>query len=342
MTTVSKELVLLYIQGKCSSQDEAMVEEWLLQNDYNAGLALEWIEEMPDEDEKLVIKLSLAKNEIWNSTVEKLSEGNRDFVPEKESFVKVFARSGWLRAAAVLTGFLLIAFAFLFYNKNGQVVIATKNDEVRTVFLPDSSKIILNRNTTVSYAQNWDDGLREVWLKGEGFFEVRHLKSNSRFVVHLSNDKMIEVLGTEFNVSERSANSYIVLKTGKIKLNLKEGSDSSDIYLKPGDLVKVTRGRDDENAVTRSEIHPETYYGWIYGKWILEGTTLREMLSKLKEDYDIEVQVESNVQLDRPVSGSIPLISADTDVLIGDIADLFELKVIRKDNAVVLAERTVN
>lgn len=336
--TVSRALVILYFRGKCSPEDEVTVENWLLESGDHAKKAIAWIEELSDDDEKLAIRLSLSKNEIWKETTGAIQSG-KDISSVQAPFGSdLMSHPIWYRFAAAVTGILLIVFGLRLYNKQARIIIATSADEVRTVLLPDSSRVILNRNSTLTYSKAWDNESREIWLEGEGFFEVKHLITHSRFRVHLSHDKAIEVLGTEFNISERADKSYIVLKSGKIKLDLPDDADQEDIFLKPGDLIQITAGKEHKSTISRSVVEPETWYGWIYGKWVLERTTLREILTKLEENYGARVQVRDKALLDKEVSGSMPLSTAHADLLIADIADLFELKVIRENNMIVLVE----
>lgn len=336
--TVSKALVILYFRGKCSPEEEAMVGNWLLENGDHAKNAIAWIEELSDEDEKLVARLSFAKNEIWRKTAGAIESDNHISTEETEFRSGRVLSSGWYHFAAAAAGILLIAFGFRLYNKDKRISIVTSAVEVRTVLLPDSSRVILNRSSTLAYSRSWDHADREVWLEGEGFFEIKHVANNGRFRVHLSHDKAVEVLGTEFNVSERADKSYVVLKSGKVKLDLPDDADQDDIFLKPGDLVQVTAGKGHKSIISRSVVEPETWYGWIYGKWVLERTTLREILAKLEENYGARVQVRDKALLDKQVSGSLPLSTTSADLLIADIADLFELKVIRENNIIVLVE----
>lgn len=60
------------------------------------------------------------------------------------------------------------------------------------------------------------------------------------------------------------------------------------------------------------------------------------MLVKLEENYDVHVDTENENMLDKRVSGSIPLSLNNADTLIADIANLFELKIIRENRKITL------
>jgi hypothetical protein len=151
--TVSKTLVILYFKGECLPEEEALVECWLLEDEGNAQVAVGWIEELSDEEEKLIMSLSFKRNEIWKKTTAEI-RSDRENGPIAADFGRNrLFKSPWYRMAAVLTGLLVTVFAYYFYSKHHRISIATSGNEVRTLFLPDRTRLILNRNSTLSYSR---------------------------------------------------------------------------------------------------------------------------------------------------------------------------------------------
>lgn len=118
-------------------------------------------------------------------------------------------------------------------------------------------------------------------------------------------------------------------------LHLANKVNSENISLKPGELVEL-EGDFVKSVIPKKAANPEKYYGWTKSKWILDATSLREMLVKLEENYGVHVETENQELLDKRVSGSIPLSFNDADTLIADIANLFELKIIRENEKITL------
>ncbi|HEY9256609.1 FecR domain-containing protein, partial [Chitinophaga sp.] len=86
-------------------------------------------------------------------------------------------RRRWLAAAAI--ALLLIGSAGIL-TYTGNKTVTTGYGKTASIVLSDESRIILNANSTVTYAKHWWSGSRrEVWLNGEAFFEVVHLKKDS-------------------------------------------------------------------------------------------------------------------------------------------------------------------
>src|SRR5215204_4276348 len=126
-------------------------------------------------------------------------------------------RFGWA-AAAVLIGLLLLAGNWFIFQNSARTVIQTQLGEFREVVLPDGSLVKLHPASRLRFAKKWNKSdLREVWLEGEAFLEVKHLHrqgarvaSGDRFVVH-TDDLNIEVLGTSFSVNVRHQTSKVIL-----------------------------------------------------------------------------------------------------------------------------------
>ena len=153
----------------------------------------------------------------------------------------------WFRAAAAVLLIGMISIISLFYyTKYQKQEITTVYGQVRTIALPDGTIVMLNANSKLAYAKNWDKTkTREVWIKGEGFFKVNHLhqvgkiKDEERFIVHAENLN-VEVLGTSFNVNNRRGLVKVALFTGQVRLDVKDDK-SPAINLQPGDWVSTMK-----------------------------------------------------------------------------------------------------
>jgi len=71
----------------------------------------------------------------------------------------------------------------------------------------DGTKITLDAGSVFQYPETFDGELREVYLQGEGFFEVA-ADVQKPFIAHAGNAE-IEVLGTQFNIRAWEHNEEI-------------------------------------------------------------------------------------------------------------------------------------
>ena len=103
--------------------------------------------------------------------------------------------------------------------------------------LPDGTKVWLNSGSRLIYPVTFSGNTREVYLEGEGYFDVVHDKEHP-FYVH-SNKMDIKVLGTEFYVSSNleSDNNYAVLVQGSIAFSTGNWLNKIEKTLAPGQQI---------------------------------------------------------------------------------------------------------
>lgn len=164
-----------------------------------------------------------------------------------------------------------------------------------SVVLEDSTEVFLNANSEFKYPSHFGDSIREVFLKGEGYFKVA--KESRRFVV---NTEMIsvKVYGTEFNVNTNSRNTVeTVLVSGSVGVTIKNGS-SVEVKMSPNQLFKV-------NSITLSSelmsVDPHTYLGWITNRFISDDEPLGLLLDKIALWYNVEFEYHNEEILNTPV-----------------------------------------
>lgn len=147
--------------------------------------------------------------------------------------------------------------------------------------LPDGSVVHLNAGSELKVPVYFGTESREVWLRGEGFFEVVH-RENLIFTVHT--DKAdISVLGTEFDVRAYTDEKEVVttLVQGAV------GVSSGRTYdrLKPGEQARIA-GKGDIR-VAEVDIYP--FIAWKKGRMVFENERLEKIMAELQRWYDFEL-----------------------------------------------------
>jgi len=107
----------------------------------------------------------------------------------------------------------IIVLLILLCTACGGILEIKTNENYKAVVLPDGSQVYLNRNSTISYKENFNP--RTVDLSGEAFFTV--VPSKSIFTVTTEHGN-VEVLGTEFNVKTTSKQIAVDVKKGLVEL----------------------------------------------------------------------------------------------------------------------------
>ncbi|MFC0773564.1 FecR family protein [Terrimonas alba] len=266
------------------------------------------------------------KDLVWQRISESVSH-----VEER----KVFRMPVFIRVAAAI---LIVAAAALwlvnYYKADKTVTIATAAGEIKTITLPDHSKVTLNGNTTLSYSSSWDNEmLREVWISGEGYFDIKHLNKDTlhinpsdRFIVHCD-DVNIEVLGTTFNVKARSGKTNVALLTGKIRIDYVNKTNNS-LVMAPGDYVEYA-GK--ELLVNKKLAKPAQVTAWTNANEIsFTDATLREITETLENRFGYTVNAQDTALYSLKIEG---------DITVSNVADLLDVVATTLDVAI---EQTAN
>lgn len=168
--------------------------------------------------------------------------------------LKFFQNREWLLklVASVAIIFAMGLGAYLWKNNISEELLLTKINrkliekenltaQKMPVQLPDGSTALLQPNSSISFPATFENtNNREVYLKGQAFFEVVK-NANHPFLVH-AKDVVVKVLGTSFTVQAflKSADIKVVVKTGKVMVFPKEGeSTENTITLLPNQQVVV-------------------------------------------------------------------------------------------------------
>lgn len=167
----------------------------------------------------------------------------------------------WLAAAAVLVlGLSVAAFRIIGYHPGSdhqQLLASAKRNEIVTrpasrtqLILPDGSKVWLNASSKLTYGNGFGEDNRNIWLEGEGFFEVYKNKALP-FIIHTSRMD-IRVTGTVFNVRAypQETSSETALIEGAVEVAL-PGETDWKYHLRPRQKLVV-----DENGVAATETEP--------------------------------------------------------------------------------------
>lgn len=132
----------------------------------------------------------------------------------------------WGAAAAVLAGIALVSIYLKKDNKtpvaatlkshmeNEQLTRVNTSNASQVAWLTDGSTVVLNAGASIRHDAFLLQNKREVFLKGEAFFDIA--KDAARPFIVYTPEVGIKVLGTSFRVSEENGSLTITVKTGKI------------------------------------------------------------------------------------------------------------------------------
>ena len=150
-----------------------------------------------------------------------------------------------------------------------------------TVTLSDGTVVYLNSGSELRYPVAFGAERRDVFLSGEGYFEVAKDAKRPFFV---NADKLkIRVYGTSFNVNTYNiANVETVLVEGKIGIQ----GNNAEYTVKPGQLALYNR---EKGTMEIRDVDVRPYVAWKEHEFMFDNESLEEIMNTLSLWYDVDV-----------------------------------------------------
>ena len=223
------------------------------------------------------------------------------------------------------------------------------------VALPDGSQVNLNAGSTLRYQNIFGLKRRDVWLDGEGFFDVR--KSSKPFIVH-SGTVQIKAVGTSFNVRAYASDQIVetTLVSGKIVVtgigqhrettehgmtllpnqklivsNLPDRQDSSDES--SSEQVVDT----EKTVILKKKVNPAPEISWKDNKWVIDREDLNSLAVKLERRFDVEIIFSDEQLKSFRYNGSLPDLSMEQVLKVISMASPIDYSV--NEKTVIISEK---
>lgn len=160
-----------------------------------------------------------------------------------------------------------------------QLLLTTPRGGTYQVTLPDGSRVWLNAASTLKYPSRFTGNHRDVQLKGEAYFEIK--KGQAPFRV-ASGGQVVEVLGTQFNIS--AYEDEMQIRTTLVEGRLQVGAGDRSEVLEPGEQTIFSA-----DGLEKSQVDIRSFIAWRDGYFSLENKSLDQLMKEVSRWYDIEV-----------------------------------------------------
>ncbi len=269
------------------------------------------------------------QHQVWNNVESRITSHERKRATVRRLQI-------WSSAAAAT---LCIFVGGLWYYTS-KIDISTGYGEQRSVILPDHSLVTLNANSTISYYRAWRwHKLREVWLKGEALFDVKHLneqpdnvKLSERFTAHAGNVN-VQVLGTLFNVKSRRSHILVALIKGKIKVSSSEPGSRSYI-MKPGQAFDQQSDKISVRSVNKLNNKP---LAWTEHKMMASGMSVEAIIENFEDTYGNRIVIDDPALLNKQIDGTISVRTRESTLYM--LANLLNATVQERDGVYYLRSK---
>jgi transmembrane sensor len=235
--------------------------------------------------------------------------------------------SKWLSVAAIVTGILVGGAVVYYFMKPSYAEVSTPYAATKTVWLPDSSEVVLNANSKIRYLSNWDKK-REVWISGEAFFKVRHLTTAGKFIVYAANTE-IEVLGTEFNVKSISNTTGVMLQKGKVKFSIP--TRKMQTVMQPDDYCQYNTSL---GKIITSPVDPELHTAWMKHKYRFEKTPASEVCQTLTAYFGYAFIFRHSELAKQHISGTLEL--QNEQLMLSTLSELLNASITKSGQDMII------
>lgn len=194
----------------------------------------------------------------------------------------------WLtRIAASLLFLLTAGFLFnLFLNNSAPLKeLATTNQLMENVQLPDGSTVWLNKHSRLSFPKTFSDAdQRIVQLEGEAFFKIAK-NAEKPFIVQLPNSE-VKVLGTEFNVRAypKESTTTIEVEEGSVAFTAIKTQETKT--LKANDKI-ILNNKDATLSILKPLDWKDT--AWKAKRLSFDNQPLSEIFAYLASNFEAEI-----------------------------------------------------
>ena len=156
-----------------------------------------------------------------------------------------------------------------------------------SVILGDGSRVLLGPDTRLTVPSDYGARSRQVELRGDAYFDVRH-DSRQPFSVRVGS-ALIEDVGTTFTVESDDADTtHIAVVTGSVRVRANNAPATSGVVLEAGDGGAIDRaGR---ASVLRRSVRAEDT-AWTTGQVVFRNASLARVAVVLRRWYGVRLQV---------------------------------------------------
>lgn len=188
-----------------------------------------------------------------------------------------------------------------------QATYQTRVGENTTIELPDSSKLVLNTNSFV--VVRYSAAARVIELqRGEISIDVAH--DTSRPLSVIAGGKIIQAVGTAFNVDLRKDHVELIVTDGKVLVGSNPGDEppaeqllskrlpQSSLAISKGEWVDLDpKGKAREQVQQMDAVELAASLSWRSGNLIFRGENLEDALTEISRYTDIQFELADDAKL---------------------------------------------
>jgi ferric-dicitrate binding protein FerR (iron transport regulator) len=192
----------------------------------------------------------------------------------------------WRWSAAVAAA-ILIGFFMLFYNANQAdiqlAILKTPVSVQKAITLADGSRVNINAGSELKYPQAFNGKTREVFLSGEGYFDIHH-DAAKPFIIH-TGKTVTTVLGTAFNIKEDKLNHTVVVTVTRGKVSVANGDHFLGVITPDQQLSFNTN----DGHASKLYVDATKVIAWQKANLQFDDVTLEAAAKQLEQQFNVKI-----------------------------------------------------
>jgi transmembrane sensor len=282
-----------FIAGESTAEETRSVQEWLARDPRRAELMAAL--------ERTIGRMAVTPpSDLDVEAALQRTTARRDVLPVREHAWSSWRRIALPAAAAVA---LLIGGGLLWLNHapaNRLQVYHTPVGRSDTLVLRDGSRVVLGPGSELKLAAGYGEDSRDVELRGDALFEVRH-DERRPFQVRAGSATISDV-GTTFAVrSDAGTEVRVVVTSGAVLVRGADAPADRGVILKGGDRGALDI---DGRTVTERGVASDDDLAWTRGRLIFTDASLAQVRADLRRWYGIELVIADSGLANRHLTAS--------------------------------------
>ena len=194
-------------------------------------------------------------------------------------------------AACILVGITVTGYYIVSPETKRDTIaeLPRKTDTHQVVKLPDGSVVVLNAGSSLEFPDTFKGKKsREVTLRGEGYFDIKH-DASSPFIVYTGKLRTT-VLGTAFNIKAYPEENDITVTVtrGKVKV-----SDDKNVIgiITPDQQIKFNKH---QHASKQQRVDSKEIVAWSDRDIFFDDATLADVAKQLEQRFKVAIVLDND------------------------------------------------
>ncbi len=330
MNNINKDLLRRWIDGMCTTEEAAYVQQYFQQ--INPEVLLRQMDE--NWEDASGVMSTKATVSLWQPIHSQIKPKGR----------AILIMGQWKKiavAASVLTFLLTVSWWAISQRYNKPVAatiwktVRNSESDKMSFQLPDQSTVWLSKGSVLQYADDFNKETRQLQLNGEAFFDV-HKDSLRPFTVQAGNVKLT-VLGTRFNVEayDSEENTRISLIEGKVS-TIYSDADNKTIttLLTPGNMLRYNRIKAEGNVQPLNISDAGSFTG---ADIVLQDLSLIDALNRIGAHFGKTIHLQNDRDDQQQLTAVVP--ANNLEAALNNLAFIYRLQYRIDDNTIQVFRR---